>query len=125
MYAMWSSAAKLPVKGPLDDGRRNAELRRRLRFHLLTLQSIRKSGVKWAARCLASHSDIRGTCRHKQTSENFYKYIEEGCAERNDAIGSGQEDPVFFLWRFKPAGIANIDSRIEASIDSFINSQSA
>lgn len=123
MYSIWSAAAESmneegesSSSSPISIADK-VELRRRLKFHLLTLQSIRKSSIKWAGRCLAQHSDIRATCRHTMLSENFFRYMEEGCQERNEAIGGGREDPVFFLWRFKPAAIGNVNTLVDDVID--------
>jgi hypothetical protein len=65
--------------------------------------TIRKSSMKWAARCGGREWEIKCFSRHVSNSKSFYRYIEEGGQDAKQATSSGtREDPIRRLWVFHP-----------------------
>ena len=76
--------------------------------HLIP-HSLRKSGIKWAARCHAQDYEIRLNSRHSPNSNTLCVYIEGGMIESDeatiDALGCIILDPIFFLWCWRPVTV--------------------
>jgi hypothetical protein len=63
--------------------------------------TIRKSAVKWAARCGAREFEIRNVSRHSGGA-NFMRYIEDGASQSSRYRNGSDEDPIRKLWVFHP-----------------------
>ena len=62
----------------------------------------RRSVVKWGARCGAQAPDLREAGRWVETSKDFDEYWRDGVGRRAEAIASGESDPIYSVWVWKP-----------------------
>ena len=72
-----------------------------------THHSIRRSCVKWAARCGGSEHDIKRAGRWKTSSERFAQYWGDGqtCLEDLTIMRTNNPnfvDPIYAVWRWQP-----------------------
>jgi hypothetical protein len=81
-------------------------------FPTLTTHSVRKSVVKWAARCKALTADIVLAGRWKNAnSESFMMYYQSGELMSKKYMGRDRlgTDPIYQFWVWKPTSFTNID----------------
>jgi hypothetical protein len=62
----------------------------------------RRSVVKWGARCDAQAPDLREAGRWVESSKDFDEYWRDGVGRRAEAIVSGEADPIYSVWVWKP-----------------------
>jgi hypothetical protein len=65
--------------------------------------SLRKSAVKWAARCGADIVQIKNAGRWSPNSTSYHVYIEEG--ELDSHTYKGMVDPIREIWFFRPTAV--------------------
>jgi hypothetical protein len=79
---------------------------RKLHMEDLIPHSIRKSAIKWAARCHAQEYQIRNNSGHSESSASWLRYIEDGMIESREMTqgpnGTMILDPIFSVWTWKP-----------------------
>jgi|AntAceMinimDraft_11_1070367.scaffolds.fasta_scaffold12572_1 hypothetical protein len=73
-----------------------------------TSHSIRRSAVKWAARCGAQDNEILQGGRWVEGSTSFRRYIKDGRVLTLSLRQGGGEDPVFKIWVWQPTVVDNI-----------------
>jgi hypothetical protein len=74
-------------------------------LHECTSHSIRRSSVKWAARCGAAQHDILQGGRWVHNSDAFQLYIRDGVLKSKELLahlGAGGVDPIFKFWVWVP-----------------------
>jgi len=87
-----------------------SKLWKRLTLVHLVPHSLRKSAVKWGARCFGQDWEIRNNSGHAPKSTSWLRYIEEGVTDRNEATmgdnGTRRRDPIFSVWTWRPVTFA-------------------
>lgn len=72
-----------------------------------TTHSLRRSVVKWAARCGARELDVVEAGRWEDSSGSFRFYWKDGSQRRVECEAGGTVDPVLRVWKWVPTAYSN------------------